>query len=280
MEWNSDEPVNLLWTGGWDSSFRLLQLLLIHNRTVQPHYIIDPHRRSTGVELETMHRIKRALFSSHPETKRLLLPTKLKDRFDIQPMPDVTEAYVSVCERMRISKGGYLGHQYDWLTRYCAEQEVNAMELCIELESRPYKALAAYVENSGSEEEPVWRVNSKFSDSDEYKLFQYFVFPLFQLSKQEMEHRAKRYSFDELMYITCFCHEPRADNSPCGVCNPCISAIKEGFGKRIPFMGRMRYHFYETLLHRKYLKEKYFMQVADLKQMRATIRTIGLSPPR
>lgn len=35
---------HLLWTGGWDSTFRVLQLLLCSRDAVQPHYIIDPER--------------------------------------------------------------------------------------------------------------------------------------------------------------------------------------------------------------------------------------------
>ena len=49
--------VNLLWTGGWDSTFRLLQLLLLHRVAVAPHYLEDPTRASTQIELETMARI-------------------------------------------------------------------------------------------------------------------------------------------------------------------------------------------------------------------------------
>lgn len=30
-------PVPLLWTGGWDSTFRLLVAVLIERRTVQPY---------------------------------------------------------------------------------------------------------------------------------------------------------------------------------------------------------------------------------------------------
>src|SRR5688572_33020809 len=34
-------PVALLWTGGWDSTFRLLMLLLVERRAVQSYYIVD-----------------------------------------------------------------------------------------------------------------------------------------------------------------------------------------------------------------------------------------------
>lgn len=41
-----EEPRPIFMTGGWDSIFRLLQLLLIDKRAVQPVYILDPERWS------------------------------------------------------------------------------------------------------------------------------------------------------------------------------------------------------------------------------------------
>ena len=44
---------HLFWTGGWDSTFRLLQLLLEENKIVQTHYVIRSEQ-STGQEIDTM----------------------------------------------------------------------------------------------------------------------------------------------------------------------------------------------------------------------------------
>ena len=46
--------VHLLWTGGWDSTFRLLQLLLQQRVPVVPHYLVDDTRPSAQTELRTM----------------------------------------------------------------------------------------------------------------------------------------------------------------------------------------------------------------------------------
>ena len=50
----SGHCVNLLWTGGWDSTFRLLSLVLIKRKPVQPFYVIDVGRVSTIREIKTM----------------------------------------------------------------------------------------------------------------------------------------------------------------------------------------------------------------------------------
>lgn len=35
------EPINLLWSGGFDSTYRLIELTVIHRRVVRPVYIVD-----------------------------------------------------------------------------------------------------------------------------------------------------------------------------------------------------------------------------------------------
>ena len=48
------EPINLFWTGGWDSTFRLLQLIIVFRKRVQPYYIIDTTRKSVQNEKQAM----------------------------------------------------------------------------------------------------------------------------------------------------------------------------------------------------------------------------------
>lgn len=50
------KKVNLLWTGGWDSTFRLLQLIE-ENVQIQLFYFIDEKRKSTNIEIERMKKI-------------------------------------------------------------------------------------------------------------------------------------------------------------------------------------------------------------------------------
>lgn len=59
----------LLWTGGWDSTFRLLSLLLGEQREVQPYYIIDSlrYRPAVPAEREAMRLIRQRLLRCHPD---------------------------------------------------------------------------------------------------------------------------------------------------------------------------------------------------------------------
>ena len=47
----NNQPINLFWTGGMDSTFRLIQLTVVYNKVVQPYYIIDPNRNSILFEI-------------------------------------------------------------------------------------------------------------------------------------------------------------------------------------------------------------------------------------
>src|SRR5699024_7696604 len=101
----------VLWTGGWDSTFRILDLILNKKVCVQPYYILDEGRKSTKMELNTMDNIR----------------TKLKNIKinDIPKNEEITQAYKV------LSSQSHLGSQYDWLARYCEDNKISDLELCI-----------------------------------------------------------------------------------------------------------------------------------------------------
>lgn len=236
MEQQRDEVVNLLWTGGWDSTFRLLQLLLLQEKIVQPYYIIDPDRLSTGVEIRAMKRIKKQLFAGHAQTRDLLLPTRFKDLFDIHPNQELTVKFE------RILKHNFMGSQYEWLPRFCSETGIKEIELSIHRDDKVHQVLEPFVVQSGAEEGTYYRLDGTFQGSDEYELFRFFRFPIFNWTKLDMQNIARKEGFEDFMSLTWFCHNPRANSRPCGVCNPCIYTIEEGLWRRIPLSSRIRYY--------------------------------------
>ena len=60
----------LLWTGGWDSPFRLSCLLLLQRRTVTPYYFLREKRPSTPIEIDTTAHIRQAFFAGMPTNAR------------------------------------------------------------------------------------------------------------------------------------------------------------------------------------------------------------------
>jgi hypothetical protein len=234
------ETVKLLWTGGWDSTFRLLQLLLLDRRFVQPYYLIDARRPSIGAEIRAMSDIKNLLFKEHQGTRDLLRPTEYTEVTDILPAPEITEAYRTIVE------SSFIGSQYDWLARFCKQKGTGDIELCIHRDDTARAVLAPYLEGQTG-----CRVvcSSTTGDVPEqvYALFRYFRFPMFGLSKLDMAATVQEQHWTALMDMTWFCHRPRG-GKPCGMCNPCLYTQAEGLGWRIPLSRRAASRFHRMVL--------------------------------
>lgn len=232
--------VNLLWTGGWDSTYQLLRLLLIQRRRVTPFYLIDADRRSTGMELRTMKRIKASLLNEHPSTSNLLLPTRHFAVGDVSPDPKITRAFQS------IRRDKYIGSQYDWLARYCKQAQISNMQLCIHRQDKAHAAIQQVVTKHNDHSEAVFRVDPSFAGTSEFTVFGYFQFPNFMISKRQMAAEIDEKDWNGVMYSTWFCHHPTAGLKPCGRCNPCRTTIEGGLGGRIPLGSRISSFFRST----------------------------------
>lgn len=228
----SDAPpvVQLLWTGGWDSTFRLLSLLILEAQVVQPHYILDRehYRPGLAAEQQAMQRIRERLRERYPRAAARLRPQLGCCVADIPAHEGIARQYEDCLRR------GFIGGQYEWLARYCAAQGIESMELSIHRDDKARSLLAALMDDSGTKLDP------HYAGDPRYELFKCFAFPLFDLTKQQMRATARAAGFEDVMNLTWFCHRPRAQQ-PCGVCNPCIYTIQEGLGDRVPLAGRIRF---------------------------------------
>ena len=235
-----NKPINLLWTGGSDSTFELLHLLLIKKRSVQPYYILDRRRKSLDLEIKTMDKIKQLIFLKDPSTEKLLLPTIFKELNEIKYNERISNQY------KRLAQIEHLGKQYEWLPQFAEQEGLHDLELSITsgeysdsyfrrfLKPHLFKFEDKGFNNYRLKENPV---------NPDLTLFKYFRFPIIEWSKLEMQQIAKKYNFQDIMKHTWFCHAP-IHQKPCGICNPCKIAIKEGMGKRIPFTGLLRNVFH------------------------------------
>jgi hypothetical protein len=209
----------------------------LQGSVVQPYYVIDSPRPSTRIEIRTQAKIKKHLFARYPHTKDLLLPTQFREVFDIQSNQGLTETFE------RLIKREHLGRQYEYLARFCEETGVDDMELSVHHDDRGEGIIALLhpcVVNAGTEEWPLYEIGPQFTDTDEHRFFKYFRFALLDLTKKDMQTAAQKEGFDDILELTWFCHTPRG-NAPCGVCVPCMYAIEEGMGRRVPLRGRIRY---------------------------------------
>jgi len=232
----SDDPVKLFWTGGWDSTFRLLQLVLEEKELVQPYYLIDPNRQSLRNEIQAMSEIKKRLFNEHPYTQDLILPTVFCEIGDITPDEELTEAYIIFRRTKNVD------FQYSWITRYCKQNQFFDMELCVEGLGRAKEPPERLVFTSflvPIDGTRAARIADEFKDTVVQTLFQFFHFPIRGYNRQDMEAEAKARGWVDYLYMTWFCHYPVRGHYPCGNCDPCDLTIVQGYARRIPWWRRM-----------------------------------------
>jgi hypothetical protein len=232
-------PVQLLWTGGWDSTFRLLCLVLVEQRQVQPIYLIDASRKSTGMELRTMAALRRELVRRQPETAARLLPTRFADISDLAPDPGILQSFVTLS-----SSGWRLASQHVWIAEYCRINQLTGIELCEE------RSLDPVPPGSFSRQAIKW-LDLELSPpplrrdapAELLDLFGSLSFPLIHDTKPEMLEQARRLGFDDLLMLTWFCHHPHGRH-PCGTCGPCRHTHKQGLGFRLRLAGRLRHRLF------------------------------------
>lgn len=213
-------PVNLLWTGGWDSTFRLLSLVIAENRIVQPHYIVDVARQSSILEMATMGKIKACL--DMKDVGYRVLPIKVVPLYDITIDKVFSEAH------SRLKLRSHLGSQYAWLASYARSCGIDDLELSIHQDD----TAEVFVRDSVESVHGNWKL-SDAADRDVQTLFGNVRFPLLRLSKLHMKDIAREQGFLDMLELSWFCHQPVADK-PCGRCNPCRYTIEEGMSYRFP----------------------------------------------
>lgn len=239
----TDSPcVNLLWTGGWDSTFRLLQLLLLHRVPVIPYYLEDPTRASTQTELRTMARIGAHLGEAYPHTRELLRPLRIAAVADVAEDPEIAGALREIRKRL------FIGSQYAWLPAFCKQHAIADMELGVHIDDKVQALLRSFaMEFEHHAGYRSVRVDPRHAGSAELRLFRYFSFPLFHIDKMGMDRQAHAEGWDAVMDMTWFCHTP-VRGAPCGFCAPCVYTIEEGLARRIPASRRALSFLYRHLV--------------------------------
>lgn len=231
-----DDPVKLLWTGGWDSTFRLLELAVLQGRTVQPYYVVSSTRKSVSIERETMDRIRVAIGDRFgPEVAARILPTVEERRADLPEVPEVRAAFESLRNRVRI------GEQHRWLATFALKHQLMGLELSVHKFDHGINTLREVFYADLVSVDGRRMLGEELSQPDLW-ILKFFEFPVIDLSKLDMRRIARRNGLIPIMKLTHFCFDPAADGSACGKCQPCWVAMTQGFAFRLPWRVRVRWH--------------------------------------
>lgn len=218
---------HLFWTGGYDSTFRLCQLLITERKKVQPVYLslwdLDSHkglkarRKNVNKEIESQDKIRNELYKRFPRTKDLLLPTLHVEK--LPSNPGIQNAYVRIHKNL-----GFFGRditQYERMARFSWYY--------------PYP-LEVGVENCGTGLDQATRKNRvgkgrgcqlrrKLSEKEkDLEVFRRFRYPIVHLSKEQMWQEAKNCGYDKILEMTWSCWYPR-NRQPCEKCEMCKRRI-------------------------------------------------------
>lgn len=216
---------NLLWTGGWDSTYRLLDLAIVKKKVVQPYYIIDEQRKSIEYEQKSMEKIKILIEKLDVDAYHRILKTETVMKCKIHEKHEIKKKYNNIIKSFN------LGTQYVWLGSFADENNLT-LDLCIEKDTRPFNLIKEVVLKIEDDDDVFYVLNEISYDSD-LQIFKYYKFPLLYMTKLEMEQKATEMGFKHIMDETWFCHNP-INGKPCGTCNPCKDAKEEGLGRRVP----------------------------------------------
>ena len=253
----SKPKIKILWTGGWDSTFRIVSLA-DKNVIIEPIYLLN-NRKCEPHELHAINTIANELKKSK-STKFTLNKLKTIKSSDVKSDKNITDGYKNLADEM------HLGGQYEWLARFANLQAYKGIELSIHKDDKAYKVIKAFgkVKKVSKQYGSYYELDINKSHNDLVKVFGNFKYPLFNLNKKRMKRLTDYWGYSSIMTKTWFCHDPFNDE-PCGICMPCIYSMEEGMSYRFSEEAIIRYNKLRKLGRFKFYRK--------LKELQRTFLT-------
>ena len=252
--------VHILWTGGLDSTFRIVELSR-KRCVIQPHYVIV-NRKNIRNELKAISEITRIL-NSDKRTIAEIRPVETFAKYDLEEYPDIQSAWEVLRE-----KKDFKSQQYPLFTRYARQKELK-LEMGIQFSKSG--TVAKVVDESYlidcPDDDDVMMIDPEKGSHEwaSFTLFKDFRFPksLYHKTKREEIEELKRLGYDKVLKKVWTCFRPVL-GMPCGHCFACQSAIYEGAGELIPkvgyMLGSIRQDYKKFLAHSKNLLRRVLPQ--------------------
>lgn len=259
-----NNPSNIFyiyWTGGYDSTYRLCEMLIIEKKIVQPLYVkyaLDNDcpdsedtcnkkwvRRNREQELIAMKNIKKSILKLFPWCKKLLLPTiYITEDIDDKPFNKYFESkfYKNNLWPYKRSK-----HQYLFLSKYAYYHKIyidtgvlgihnntvfgKFLEKYLQpIEERyksPVKKQKLIAMNMGIKPTLVQIVEvSKGKEIKEKHYMHYLRFACFGKTKKDLLIKAKKHNFDNILIKSWSCWFPdKKTGKECGKCPMCKERV-------------------------------------------------------
>lgn len=231
--------LNVLWTGGLDSTYLFVKLATTTTVIIQPYYVLDEGRKSVPFELRAIERIFGILKADKNVTAELKDIIIIK-KSSLAQDKTITEAW------KRLNKVYALGSQYDFLARMAKQYNLQ-LAVGVLFSDRDSRVVRAIEDNSELTEGYIGEVPFLTVENEEINdtitIFENILFPSFMrdIEKTDEWKELCDMGYSNIANMTWFCHNP-VFGMPCGHCNPCKDALAEGMAFRVPIMGRILYY--------------------------------------
>jgi len=228
----SENTVKLLWTGGWDSTFRLLEVVLKEKKEVQPYYIIFKDRWSYKKEMETMDNIKSMIHKNYPQATDLIHDTFFIEEDGIIENDHLVQTFQKIKAKINI------GTQYKTIVSFANQFQLEDLELGLLKNGKTYNEIEPYIFKKDANS--PYRVVKDRAPDEIYNFYKYFTFPLFEYSNKDMVEILSTNKWQSILDEIWICHKPIFGKYACGGCNPCLLASRDKLKKnRIPLISRI-----------------------------------------
>lgn len=231
--------VHIFFTGGWDSTFRLLQLAE-NDIVIKPVYLIDEHRKSQEYELKAMNqiieevRVSSRFKATISDIKFYEIDWILKNCQDEK----ISTAFRYLKEKYNI------GTQWEWLALLAQNENIKFESAVVhQYHGKVEEAIQAegILENIPNDFLTKRKhVLPKENNDTAYRVFGNLILSVIDLTKEDEGRIAKEKGWLEIMELTWFCHSP-INGKPCGLCSPCDDAMNTGMEWRMPAEAKWRY---------------------------------------
>ena len=203
---NKEIVKDLLWSGGHNSTYRLLELLRL-GFTVQPIYLLlQETKKSTLLEMETHDKILKYINIYHSDLANKILPVKYINYKDINLNKEVNQ----YCKQHPT-----LPLKYQSILNYTL-QHGKEIELSVDVDA-PFNTLI-------EKDIILYSRDCKISpDKKELSFLFNLRFPVIHTNKSNLWYYSYNYGFQDVLSLTTYCLSPLLHiNLPCGKCSGCI----------------------------------------------------------
>jgi len=228
---NPNDKHHLYWTGGFDSTFRLCELLVNEGKVVQPIYVsmvLDNDcqseenckklwlRRNRDEERKAMDKIRQELYLKFPFTRKTLLPT-IEVEEDIGT-PEFNQYFDTLFYENNLWPRKRRIHQYLFLSKYAFFHKLPIDIGVVGTHEKSY--LYHFLDKN------LIHKNHNKEIANKSHPVGYLRFPLFKRPKKELFQDATRGGYNDILKHTWSCWFPQK-GKPCGRCPMCKERVIE-----------------------------------------------------